>query len=375
MKLHESVQHVGCDDTQQSLSVMNILVDARAHDVTRGGVGRYFRCLTEQLSRIHAVSAFCESSFHCDWNGVDVVQTNGRPLASRILQTLGFRNGSWPAYDVLHSGFYDPPLTHDLPEVITLHDFAVERYPDLCVPWGSEQAERKAAAIERAQACICVSQATADDCRMFYPEACGKLRVVHHGSDHFGCDTLDAVDESASAKFALYVGGRPAYKNFRTLLNAMTCSAWPKDLRLSVVGSPFSADEKRLIEALRLTDRITIETNITDQRLNELLRNAASIVIPSVIEGFGLPLVEAQRCRGVIACSDVAVFREIAGDLPAFFDPFSVTEMAEAVSSCLSKEVQLRQRENGPANASRYTWTRAASETEAVYRHVVGITV
>jgi glycosyltransferase involved in cell wall biosynthesis len=103
------------------------------------------------------------------------------------------------------------------------------------------------------------------------------------------------------------------------------------------------------------------------------MRNALIFAFPSVYEGFGLPVIDAQA-RGVpVACSAVAAVPEVAGDGALYFDPHSIPEMAGALRRCFDEPALRRDLiERGYENVRRFSWERAAEQTLGVYRDALG---
>ena len=95
------------------------------------------------------------------------------------------------------------------------------------------------------------------------------------------------------------------------------------DVKLVLVGSPTPHEEelRTLAQQLGAGDRVRFPGWLTDAQLEGLYRLAALFVLPSLEEGFGLPLLEAMRRDVPVACSDVSSLPEVAGDAAALFDP------------------------------------------------------
>jgi glycosyltransferase involved in cell wall biosynthesis len=100
-----------------------------------------------------------------------------------------------------------------------------------------------------------------------------------------------------------------------------------------------------------------------------LLYNAASVaILPSVYEGFGLPLLEAMACGAPIVSSNTSSLTEIGGDAAHYFDPYDLEAMVNAIRSVWrDTALQAEMRRRGLRQADRFSWDRAAAETCAVY--------
>jgi len=95
-------------------------------------------------------------------------------------------------------------------------------------------------------------------------------------------------------------------------------------------------------------------------------------LVPSLHEGFGLPVLEAMACGTPVACSRIPVLEEVAEDAAAYFDPWSVEDIALAVGALLDdRDLAAKLVERGRARAQEFTWAKAARETLAVYRQAL----
>lgn len=95
--------------------------------------------------------------------------------------------------------------------------------------------------------------------------------------------------------------------------------------------------------------------------LARLYQQADVFVFPSMIEGFGIPQLEAMTCGCPIACSDIPVFHEIAGDVAEYFDP----KDTESIRSAIARASGIRR--NGQARAKEFSWDKMADQTMKVY--------
>jgi glycosyltransferase involved in cell wall biosynthesis len=243
-----------------------------------------------------------------------------------------------------------------------------------CGDWAKHDIQRKRAAIESASLCICVSQATADDLVRFYPSVLDRVRVIHHGAEHLNGGPAGRGKEPPGMKSAsvLFVGHRQQYKNFSLVLDAMRRPEWPSNLSLRIVGPELTDEESALIHAYGLTQRVSCLGQLPDEGLKLEYAAACCFIFPSQLEGFGLPLLEAQANGAPVVCSDIPVFREVAGEAALFFDPRLAESLAETVARVLEDTVSHELTEKGYENVMRFCWDRSAEQTLAVYREAVG---
>lgn len=347
------------------------------------GIQRYHRELLSRvgmLDDVQLVLAWPAVATLPDNCSVSVLPTaRGRgPLAgllarAPVVSSEARRARLCAASDLFHSTFYTRPPAEGPVEVVTVHDMIVERFPDLFNPALVDAAvAEKREAIASAARCIAVSHATAEDLAAIYPEHASKIRVVHHGVDHLA-HAHGGESRLPDPPFSLYVGDRSGYKNFRCAAEAAACRGWPRSTPLVVVGPPFGDGETLMLRRLGLEERVIHLGRVADADLGSLYRSASVIVVPSLCEGFGFALLEAQALGAPLACSDIPVFRELVGEAAEFFDPRIAESLAGAVRRAVDPARAAQLRAAGAANASRYTWSRCASETREVYAEALGL--
>lgn len=103
--------------------------------------------------------------------------------------------------------------------------------------------------------------------------------------------------------------------------------------------------------------------------------NAATVLVyPSIYEGFGLPVLEAQACGTPVLTSNVSSLPEAAGDAALMVDPYDIEALAAGLNQMLTdKSLQHELRERGLAHASRFSWSRTAQETASAYRQALAV--
>jgi glycosyltransferase involved in cell wall biosynthesis len=259
-------------------------------------------------------------------------------------------------------------------QIVTVYDMIAERLFLGCGDWAKNDIERKRAAIKSAAVCICISHAAAQDLLRFYPDVADRVRVIYPGAEHLLDDlpieSGSKQDRHDAFEYALFVGHREQYKNFQIVLEAMLKPDWPSGLFLHVVGPPLSGNEEALIRFYGLTDRIYCLGRLSEEKLRREYQGAACFIFPSLLEGFGLPILEAQANGSPVVCSDIPVFREVAAGAAAFFDPHSAAQLAETVADTVNTETRRRLTDLGYENVKRFSWDRTARQTLDIYHEL-----
>jgi glycosyltransferase involved in cell wall biosynthesis len=352
---------------------MKILYDGDSLDNLGSGVGRYFRYLMHGLQETHEVTLLDSAG---RWDFVDRtiprIATRRRTFAKKIARKLGKVERPLAGFDISHTTFFRKTTAVSCPEVVTVYDMVTECFPEFCRPWGSQQVDEKAAAIERAEACIAISAETARKMAILYPESAAKTTVIHLGSEHVDDWGFTRIDTAESAPYVAYVGGRTGYKNFRTLAEATGSKEWPENVTLKVAGGAFSRDEELMLKMIANRDRIENVGHLSDSSLAALYSASLGVVFPSLDEGFGLPIVEAQRLRTVVLCSDIPIFHEIANDAAIYFDPQNPESIASKIAG-LESGLNVRDRllNAGTMNANRFSWEHCIGATRDLYDTIV----
>ena len=270
-----------------------------------------------------------------------------------------------------------------VPTVLTVHDLIFERYPQhhtwrnrLFLKLGMRLFARAAGAI------IAVSRHTEQDVVELYGVPADKVHVIYEGIDaHFRPAALDAVQRvanrfSPSRPYLLMVGTLEPRKNHAVAMRALArLKAQGYTHRLLIVGGhgwlfdPISA----LVRQLNLQDDVTFTGFVPDEELPALYSGAASLLQPSLYEGFGFPVLEAMACGAPVVCSNTSSLPEVAGDAAILVEPDDDAMLAAAVRRVLdSAELAAHLRRQGAARAAGFRWETCAAQTAALYAQLVG---
>jgi glycosyltransferase involved in cell wall biosynthesis len=255
----------------------------------------------------------------------------------------------------------------DAPIVAVVHDLAPLDHPHLHHRRTVRLLRRYVADLRRAAAVIAVSETTAARLRPLVPDG-----VVHVTPN--GCTTLPAPDPPPSlpTPYVLAVGAPVPRKGYEQLVRAI---ARPElaDVSLVIVGPAGDEDPAlaALARELGVEARYLRPGEVSEARLAGWYEGAAVVGAPSVDEGFGLPVVEAQRMGVPVVASDIAAHREVGGGAVSLVPTGAVEPWVEALAVAIRRGAPVEQMvAAGRRNAQRYTWEACAAATLAVHRLV-----
>jgi glycosyltransferase involved in cell wall biosynthesis len=299
-------------------------------------------------------------------------------LASRRTLARVFAEHGPP--DLLHSLFHLVPFgiraVRQAPPriVVTLHDliwvdYARQVEPTLLHAWWRRRLGSTAIryALATADHVLCNSEATRGAAQRWVERE--RTSVVYHGVAEPFFAMAGGPREEAPLSIAAFGVAKP-YKNVACVVRAFARIAPARPaLQLLLVGG--DGGVRDLIAHLGLADRVRITGPVDDTELRTLIRGAAVFVLPSLVEGFGLPVLEAMALGTPVVVSDVAALREIAGDAALAFDPREPASLAAALNNVLDQErLSSRMSAAGKLRARQFDWARTAEQTLAIYERV-----
>lgn len=286
------------------------------------------------------------------------------------------------AIDLLHAPTSTtlPLLTSRL--VVTVHDLLLRRFPEfLPNPLGRIYYRLMTrAAVSRAQCIITVSEFTRRDVVEFWPAVEYKTRVIWNGVGYRFRPVRDEAslrDVSSRlqlpANYLLYVGTRKRHKNLPRLLEAYgRLSAAQRARCPFVLVAPPDPRYPEVDDVVRREDigaNLHWLSQIADADLPVLYSKARFVVLISLYEGFGFPVVEAQACGTPALIASAASLPEIAGDAAISVDPYDVESMHRVLARMIDDDA-LRDNlaRKALANVARFSWENTAEQVADVYR-------
>ena len=176
--------------------------------------------------------------------------------------------------------------------------------------------------------------------------------------------------------YILYVGTLKPHKNIPTLIRAFALLRGRKEVeqQLLIVGDDprWKQGLVSLCSQLGIAEYVSFFPHVAQAILPQVYAGADLMAMPSFIEGFGLPVLEAMACGTPVVCSRAASLPEVAGNAAEYFEPTSVDDLAAALERVLgSRELQQTLRWKGLERVKLFSWRECARRTLEVYRSVL----
>ncbi len=290
-------------------------------------------------------------------------------------EQLGF---AWQLYrlkaDLVHFCMFQQPILYFKRHVTTVHDISLLKTYNSDKNWLIFHLKQVAAKLVFFVAghssihVITPSKFTKDEYVKFTKIPRNKVTVTYEASEITTSKTKPF--ETGFKNFLLYVGWQSDYKNIRRLVKAhqLLLKSNP-NLGLVLVGlknKPTQMTEKWVKK--NQYKNINFTGFVSDEELAWLYKNCSAYVFPSLMEGFGLPGLEAMAHGAPVISSNATCLPEIYENAAAYFDPTSEKEMAEVIEKVLG-DSKLRQEliKKGFSQVKKYSWDRMAKQTHDVY--------
>jgi glycosyltransferase involved in cell wall biosynthesis len=281
------------------------------------------------------------------------------------------------------NAMYADAAAANVPVVVTCHDLIAVRSAlgeDLHCPvsfTGRLLQRWILRSLRRADAVVCVSHATRDDAEQLISRRgpSPKLEVISNGLN-YPYQKLTPPEASErlrnvsglTSPFVLHVGSNLPRKNRDAVLRIFARNKDKWDARLVMAGDPLDSEQVCLARRLEIIDRIVEIKDASDEMLEALYSSAIALVYPSLSEGFGWPIIEAQACGCPVVCSNIPPMPETAGGAGLFHDATDEAGFAadmlrlnDAAERAIWSEKSLR-------NAERFSTAKMISRYIDIYR-------
>lgn len=368
---------------------MKVGVDARLLSKPITGIGRYTLEMCRALLQNPNVELYLYSPAP--------LNTNLMPIFKNCTVKTGFlRNvflrqywseftlASWVKQDNLDvfwgpAHFLPPFLQKNLPCVVTIHDLVYKYASNTMRPLSRIlESYRVPVAIKKANHIVTDSNATAQALQKEFKINPDRLSIIYNGANH-----MQAMHDASVLKkltihkpYCLFVGTLEPRKNLARLLKAYaTLPQAAKDrTNLVVVGGKGWGDVnlKKLITDLKLENHVHLLGYVDETLLPALYTHAQFLAMPSLYEGFGLPLVEAMNCGTPVLTSNNSSMVEVARNAGILVDPLEITSIKNGLQELIMNDTTRQNlAQQTQTNANRFNWQHSSRKLMEVFQGIV----
>lgn len=307
------------------------------------------------------------------------------------IEVVELRSGS-ENVDLVHYPYFDLffrtlPLAKPKPVVVTVHDVTPLVFPKAYPPGlkGKFKFHLQKQSLQGVKAIITDSEASKKDIVKFLSYPANRIKPIYLAAgDNFKAIKDKARLEKTRQKynlpnvFALYTGN----VNFNKNLTRMARACQLVGIELVLVGSGFNDDRpsshRELVSYREFLEQFGDDQSIrrlgfvNDEELVDLVNLATLSLYPTLYEGFGMPILEAQQCGTPVITSNVSSMPEVAGDGAILVNPEDIEEIAQAIKKVIEdRKFCQKLVEKGYENAQRFSWAKTVDQTIEVYQRAL----
>ncbi len=275
------------------------------------------------------------------------------------------------------------------PNLITCHDVLAIRsargdFPDHPTGWSGRQLQKWIlVGLRRARHITCVSAKTAADLKALTGETGAMVRVIPNALTwnyspvaEMPEGLCDRMGLKPGERFLLHVGGNQWYKNRAGAVRIFAQLIWHGEFasaKLILAGKSWTPGLRAEVREEGVADRTIEARELPNEDLQALYSHAAALLYPSLEEGFGWPILEAQACGCPVITTGRPPMSEVAGEAAILIDPSDIAAAAAAICTGLERRDELRAA--GFRNVERYNEAAIARQYCALYDEILGVEV
>jgi len=360
---------------------MRIGIDCRLWKQT--GVGRYTRNIVLNLQKIDQKNRYVLFVRSEDYEGIKrrinnpkwkIVQTEIRwhSLSEQLKFPTIIRREK---LDLMHFPYFSVPIFYNRPYIVTIHDLIINHFSTgkastLAYPLYIGKRELYkfviAKAAKKAIKIITPSNATKQEIMDHLKIAENKIDVIYEAAELHSQNS--SVGFKQYSHYFLYVGNAYPHKNLETLIRAFgRIASEQNDLKLILVGQKDYFYQR--LQKENQSDKIIFYGKANDKELINLYQNAIALVTPSLMEGFGLPVLEAMSLRCLVLASGIPALKEITADNAIYFNPQDENDIYLKLKDFLENVDKYREEKIDKAlkKSQQFSWEKAAEQTLNIY--------
>jgi glycosyltransferase involved in cell wall biosynthesis len=364
-----------------------------------GGIGRYVRELVSALAQIKPLDAprlrlfvqGCAQAAlpldvpfapHYEWRGTRLTPRALARLWQRARMPLPVETFAGRATLYHATDFVLPPTLPVTRTLLTVHDLSFVRVPETAAPRLKRYLDAAVPrSVARADHILADSDATRRDLMALYRVPDDKISVLLSGVDPrfqpsaVPVESLRARYHLPDRPYILSVGTVQPRKNYARLIQALAALRRSgQDIDLVIVGGKGWLEDPiyAMIRAEGVEGHVHFAGFADEADLSALYTHAAVVALPSLYEGFGLPVLEAMGCATPVVTSNISSLPEVAGDAALTIDPLDVNALTDAILRLLT-DTDLRAKlvERGLERVKWFSWERSARQLLDIYEEVL----
>lgn len=279
-----------------------------------------------------------------------------------------------PRPDVFFTPTHYTPRFSPIPAVISIMDLSFIFYPEMFKKSDLFQLTNWTAySVRKATKILTISKASKDDIIKIYKVKSSKVEVIYPGiKAGFRMDKKENIIEG---EYILFVGTLQPRKNIVRLIEAFSqvVKKHPK-IKLVIVGKKgwLYEDILNAPQKFSVEEKVTFLDFVSNEELASLYQHALCFVLPSLYEGFGLPVLEAMKYDCPVITSNVSSLPEAGGEAALYIDPLDVSDIARKLEKIIT-DPDLRKEliEKGKKQIKKFSWEKSAQETLKVLQILV----
>ncbi len=227
--------------------------------------------------------------------------------------------------------------------------------------------------MQSARHVVVISQASKDDLVDHFSIKPEQVTVIYPGFKTFDASS-EVVAQTTAKPFFMYVGPMKERKNVFRIVEAYIAFRQSTNFthELYLVGRKTKGDYEEkvmtLISGSEYKDSILLKTNVDDEELKSLYATTTALVYPSLLEGFGLPILEALNYGAVAITSSTTSTREVLGDAGLLVDPHYPQEIAEAMKQIAEGTYDREAfKKSAAEQCARFSWEKSGEEWSTLF--------
>lgn len=265
---------------------------------------------------------------------------------------------------IFHSTYYRYSTNPHAINITTIHDFTYEYYTSGLIK--KIHCWQKYRAIKKSHFVICISENTKNDLLKFCPKYNKeRIRVIYNGvsNDYFPINHWNKKTIPYDRyTYLLFVGARDSYKNFDFIIKSLKDC----DFKLVIVGPNLKTTERDLLNRNQIN--FYYAGRVSNEDLNILYNGAFALVYPSSYEGFGIPILEAQKAGCPVIAYNSSSIPEVMGDNTLLMNTLSTDELINKLTLLSINKIRKSVVERGLINARKFDWDKTSHEIINLYK-------